>query len=70
MLGLGHLLASALELLTFDHLCEIEIEQPRLLTFELREELTQRLSTCLESLGQPSPHLGALQFLRNQSRLS
>jgi hypothetical protein len=58
MLGLGHLLASPLELLALDHLCQVEIEEPSLLAFELRQNITQRLTTRLQSLGQPFPHLG------------
>src|SRR5215475_387416 len=51
MLGLGHLLASALELLALDPLCQVYIEQPSLLAFKLREDVTQRLAARLQSLG-------------------
>ena len=60
MLGLCHLLTSALELLTLDHLCQVEIEQPSLLAFKLREDVAQRLSARLQGLGQPCAHLRPL----------
>jgi hypothetical protein len=47
MLRLGHLLAFPLALCPFDDLCEIQIEQPSLLAFELRQDITQRLPSCL-----------------------
>jgi hypothetical protein len=47
MLGLGHLLSFSLELRPFDHLCEVHIEQPSLLAFALRQDVTQRLPSCL-----------------------
>jgi hypothetical protein len=68
LLGLCHLLASALELLPLDHLCQVEIEQPSLLAFKLREDVTQRLAARLQSLGQPFAHLRPLQFMGDQGR--
>jgi hypothetical protein len=44
MLGLGHLLSSPLELLALDHLREVQIEQPSLLAFELRQNVAERLT--------------------------
>jgi hypothetical protein len=44
MLGLGHLLSSALKLLTLEPLCQGYIEQPRLLAFELSQDIAQRLT--------------------------
>jgi hypothetical protein len=70
LLGLCHLLASALELLTLDHLCQVEIEQPSLLAFKLREDVAQRLSACVQGLGQPFAHLGPLQFMGDQAGLT
>jgi hypothetical protein len=46
MWRLGHLLAFPLELCPFDDLCEVQIEQPRLLAFELRQDIMQRLTSC------------------------
>ena len=70
MLGLRHLLSSALELLALDHLRQVEIEQPRLLAFELRQDITQRLPARLQGLGQPFPHLRPLQFMGDEGRLA
>jgi hypothetical protein len=47
MVGLGHLLSFPLERRPFNHLCEVHIEQPSLLAFELREDVTQRLPSGL-----------------------
>ena len=69
MLGLGPLLSSTRAFLALEDLSQVEIKEPSLLTFELREEVTQGLSTCLECLGQPGPHLGAFQCMGNQRRL-
>jgi hypothetical protein len=44
MLALRHLLSSARKLLPLEHLCQVYIEQPRLLAFELRQDITQRLT--------------------------
>jgi len=52
MLGLGHLLTFPLEFCSFDDLREVQIEQPSLLTFELRQDITQRLSSSLQGLRQ------------------
>src|SRR5215475_4720755 len=69
MLSLNHLLASALELLPLDHLCQVEIEQPSLLAFQLREDVTQRLSACVQGLGQPFTPLCPFQFMGDQAGL-
>src|SRR5215471_6117750 len=69
LLGLCHLLASALELLSLDHLCQVEIEQPSLLAFKLREDVTQRLAARLQSLGQPCAQLRPLEFMGDQGGL-
>jgi len=69
MLGLCHLLASALALLTLDHLRQVEIEQPSWLAFTLREDVTQRLTACVQGLGQPCAHLRPLQCMGEQAGL-
>jgi len=69
MLGLDHLLASALELLALDHLRQVEIEEPSLLAFELRQDIPQRLTTCVQGLGQPFSHLCPCQFMRDEGGL-
>ena len=66
MLCLGHLLAFPLELCSFDDLREVQIEQPSLLTFELRQDITQRLTARVERLGQPFAHLRACQFMSDE----
>jgi hypothetical protein len=70
LLGLGHLLASALELFTLHHLCQGEIEQSSLLAFKLREDVAQRLAARLQGLGQPFAHLCPLQFMGDQVGLT
>src|SRR5262245_58039812 len=69
LLSLSHLLASALALLTLDHLCQGESEQPSLLACKLREDVAQRLSSRLQGLGQPVAHLCPLQFMGDQAGL-
>ena len=69
MVALGPLLASPLELLALDHLREVQIEQPSLLAFELRQHVPQRLTARLQGLGQPFPHLCPGQFIGDESRL-
>ena len=51
MLGLCHLLAFALALLTLAPLRQVSIEQPSLLAFKLREDVTQRLAARVQGLG-------------------
>jgi hypothetical protein len=41
-----------------------------LLTFELREDIAQRLSARLQGLGQPCTHLRPFQFMDNQGRIA
>ena len=69
MLRLAHLLSFPLELRPFDHLREVQIEQPSLLAFKLREDITQRLTSGLQGLGQPFAHLCPCQFMGNKGRL-
>jgi hypothetical protein len=47
MVGLGHRLALPLALRPFAHLCAVHSAQPSLLAFALREDVTQRLPSCL-----------------------
>jgi hypothetical protein len=61
LLGLRHLLSLTLELVTLDHLGQVEIEQPSLLPFELSQDLTKR-RRALPAAGrlvnaQPPNHL-------------
>ena len=69
LLGLSHLLSSTLKLLSLDHLRQVYIEQPRLLAFELRQNVTQRLPPRLQGLGQPGAPLGPFQFMGDEGRL-
>jgi hypothetical protein len=69
-LALRHLLSSARKLLPLDYLCQVEIEQPRLLAFELRQDITQRLTARVQSLGQPSPHLRPFEFMSEEGGIA
>ena len=51
MLGVRHLLTFAFELLASNHLREVHLEEPRLLAFDLGEDIAQSLSPGLERLG-------------------
>ena len=66
LLGLCHRLPCALALLTLDHLCQGEIEQPSVLACKRREDVTQRLSARLQGLGQPCAQLRPLQCMGDQ----
>jgi hypothetical protein len=68
LLALRHLLASARNLLPLDHLRQVSIEQPRLLAFELRQDITQRLTARVQGLGQPGPHLRPFPFMGDEGR--
>jgi hypothetical protein len=70
LLALRHLLASARTLLPLDHLCQVEIEPPRLLAFELRQDITQRLTARVQSLGHPSPHLRPFACMRDEGGIA
>jgi hypothetical protein len=65
---LSHLLAFPLELCPFDDLCEGQIEQPSLLAFELRQDITQRLPSCWSGLGEPCAHWCPCQCMSDQGR--
>jgi hypothetical protein len=69
LLGLGHLLAFALALLTLAPLCQVSIAQPSVLACELREDGTQRLASRVQRLGPPGAHLRPLQVIGAQARL-
>jgi hypothetical protein len=69
MLGLGHLLAFPLALRPFDHRGEGHIEPPSLWAFALRQDVTQRVPSCLAGLGQPFPPLRPCQFRGDEGRL-
>jgi len=40
-----------------------------LLAFELRQDITQRLTARVQGLGQPCPHLCPCQFMCHEGRL-
>ncbi len=65
-LGLGHLLAFALEFVTANDLGQVDFQQPRLLPLEVRDGCVQRPSARLERLRQPFAQLRPLQFVRDQ----
>jgi hypothetical protein len=66
VLGLGHLLTFALELVTADHFGQVHLQQPGLLAFELGQGLTERFLPGLECLGEPGAPLGPCQFVRDE----
>ena len=68
MLALRHLLSSAFKLLPLDHLREVSSAQLRLLAFELRPDITQRLTARVQGLGQPRPHLCPFQCMGDEGR--
>ena len=51
LLRLGHRLAFPLKLLPFDDLPKVQIAPPSLLTFALRQDITQRLTARMQGLG-------------------
>src|SRR5574342_720350 len=69
MVSLSHLLASTLELLALAHLRQGEIEEPSLLAFEPRQNIPQCLTTRVQGLGQPCPHLCPCSFIGDEGRL-
>ena len=70
MLALRHLLSSARKLLPLDHLRQGYIEQPRLLAFELRQDITPRLTARVQGLGQPGPQLRPFQCMGDEGRVA
>ena len=69
MWRLRPLLASPLALLALDHLRQGEIEEPSLVAFELRQHITQCLTTRVQGLGPPCPPLGPCEFIGAEGRL-
>jgi len=70
LLALRHLLASARTLLPLDPLRQGYIEQPRVLAFALRQDITQRLTARVQGLGQPGPHLRPCQCMGDEGRVA
>src|SRR5215510_79718 len=70
LLGLSHLLVFAFEFVPTDDGGQIDLQQARLLPFQLRQGLPQRLAPGVEGVRQPLPALGPCQFMSNQSGLS
>jgi len=66
MLGLGHLLASALALRALAHLRPVESEEPRVWACEWRQDIPQRLPTGVQGRGQPCAPLGPSQCMRDE----
>ena len=64
MVGLGHLLPFALELIVTDDFGQVDVQQPLLLPFELREGFAHSFPSGLQCLGKPgAPGVGT-QFCR------
>src|SRR5262249_3584288 len=55
MLGLGHLLASALALRALAHLRQVESEEPRVWACEWRQDIPRRCPPAVRGRGHPSP---------------
>ena len=70
LLGLGHLLSCAFELVAPDDLGQIDLQQAGLLPFELREGVTEGLPPGLERLGQPFATVGPREFMGHERWLS
>jgi hypothetical protein len=70
MLGLGHLLSCAFELVAPDDLGQIDFQQPGLLPFELREGITQSLPSGLQGLRQPCAAVGPCECRRDEGWLT
>ena len=68
MLGLGHLLSFAFELIAADDFSQIDLQQARLLTFQLCEGLLDRAAPRLQGVWEPLTSLGPLQFMGHQGR--
>src|SRR6266571_8547166 len=69
VLSLRHLLAFAGEFVPTDDGGQVDLQQARLLPFQLRQGLAQRLAPSVEGVRQPFPSLGPCQFMGNQSGL-
>jgi hypothetical protein len=66
LLGLGHFLSFALELIAPNDLGQIDLQQADLLPFELREGLTEGLPPGLQGLGQPFAAVGTGEFMGDE----
>jgi hypothetical protein len=66
VLGLGHLLSCARELVSPDDLGQIDFQQAGLLPFDLGEGVMQGLPSGLQGLGQPCPAVGPCQFMGDE----
>jgi hypothetical protein len=66
VLGVRHLLSFAFELITPDDLGQVDLQQPGLLPFELREGFMQGLPSGLQGLGQPFAAMGTRQFMGDE----
>ena len=69
LLCVGHLLMFAFELVAADEVRQRDLQEPRLLPFQLREGLLERAAPRLEGLREPRTALGALQCVGHQCRL-
>jgi hypothetical protein len=70
LVAVSHLLSFPLEFFPLDDLSQVYIEQPSLLTFELCQDITQRLTSGLKSLGQPLAHLRPFEFMSKEGRFA
>jgi hypothetical protein len=70
VLGLVQFLPLAFKLISADNFSQEHFQQASLLAFKLGQSLCNTLTASLQGLGQPFSSLGALQFVRNQIRVS
>jgi hypothetical protein len=69
MVGWGHLLAFACERLVADDFGQVDVQQPLLLPFKLREGFAPSFPAGLQCLGEPRTPLGPLQFMGDERGL-
>jgi hypothetical protein len=69
VLGLGHLLSFAFELVTPNDFRQVDLQQPGLLPFELGEGITEGLPPGLQGLGQPFAAMSTREFMGDERGL-
>ena len=69
VLGLGHLLSFTFELIAADDFSQSDLQQARLLTFQLCEGLLERAAPRLQGVWEPLTALGPLQCVGHQRRI-
>jgi hypothetical protein len=70
MLGRGHLLSFPLALRPCEALCEGQSAPPSWLAFALRHDVTPRVPSCWEGVGEPGPPRRPCQGMGDEGRRS